>query len=121
MKNRKPIFILSGLIALGTFAVLRTHAADKMKEAFQKNVFPNDFGPTAINVSHYPKKMQGYYRLFLSKCSKCHTVARPINAQFLQLTPHGQALVKKKRILRCSRIRLFGKSNRKYGTTMSTK
>lgn len=39
-----------------------------------------DKGPKTIDVSKYPKNMQGIYKnLFLKKCSKCHTVARPIN------------------------------------------
>jgi len=39
-----------------------------------------DKGPKTIDVSKYPKDMQGIYKnLFLKKCSKCHTVARPIN------------------------------------------
>ncbi len=84
------------LISLGMFLFLSNiRAADKMEEAFRNSVFPNDFGPTTINVSHYPKKMQAYYKLFLSKCSKCHSVARPINAQFLELTPKGEIFAKK--------------------------
>lgn len=49
--------------------------------------FPNDFGRDSVNVSNYPPRMKRYYKLFLQKCSVCHTIARPLNAQFLELTP----------------------------------
>lgn len=40
---------------------------------------PQDKGPDKIDVSAYPAPMQSAYKLFASKCSKCHTIARPIN------------------------------------------
>ncbi len=40
---------------------------------------PQDKGPSKIDVSSYPVPMQKAYKLFDSKCSKCHTIARPIN------------------------------------------
>ncbi len=40
---------------------------------------PQDKGPSKIDVSSYPAPMQAAYKLFSSKCSKCHTIARPIN------------------------------------------
>ena len=40
---------------------------------------PQDKGPNKIDVSGYPPEMQSAYKLFSSKCSKCHTIARPIN------------------------------------------
>jgi hypothetical protein len=42
-------------------------------------VLPQDKGPDKINVSGYPADMQKAYKLFTEKCSKCHTIARPIN------------------------------------------
>jgi hypothetical protein len=48
--------------------------------ASQQNVnLPQDKGPNKIDVSGYPAEMQSAYKLFSSKCSKCHTIARPIN------------------------------------------
>ena len=41
-----------------------------------------DNGPNFIDVSEYPPKMQSLYELFTRKCSRCHTVARPINSSF---------------------------------------
>src|SRR3974377_254032 len=42
-------------------------------------VLPQDKGPDKIDVSAYPAAQQANYKLFASKCSKCHTIARPIN------------------------------------------
>ena len=42
-------------------------------------VLPQDKGPDKIDVSAYPAPMQAAYKLFATKCSKCHTIARPIN------------------------------------------
>jgi hypothetical protein len=42
-----------------------------------------DKGPTKIDVSKYPPEMQKTYKLFTTKCSHCHTIARPINSDFV--------------------------------------
>jgi hypothetical protein len=42
-------------------------------------VLPQDKGPDKIDVSAYPAPLQAAYKLFSTKCSKCHTIARPIN------------------------------------------
>jgi len=42
-------------------------------------VLPQDKGPETIDVSAYPPPVQAAYKLFSKKCSKCHTLARPIN------------------------------------------
>jgi hypothetical protein len=39
-----------------------------------------DIGPESIDISSYPPEIQEIYPLFQSKCSKCHSLARPINA-----------------------------------------
>ena len=44
--------------------------------------YPADKGPNFIDVTRYPAKMQEAYNLFTNKCSRCHTVARPINSTF---------------------------------------
>ena len=40
---------------------------------------PQDKGPDKIDVSAYPAPQQAAYKLFSTKCSKCHTIARPLN------------------------------------------
>ena len=42
-------------------------------------VLPQDKGPDRIDVSAYPAPQQAAYNMFSTKCSKCHTLARPIN------------------------------------------
>ena|SRR5260370_19771994 len=42
-------------------------------------VLPQDKGPDKIDVAAYPAPMQASYKLFSTKCSKCHTIARPLN------------------------------------------
>jgi mono/diheme cytochrome c family protein len=42
-------------------------------------VLPQDKGPDKIDVSAYPAPQQAAYKVFATKCSKCHTIARPIN------------------------------------------
>lgn len=44
--------------------------------------FANDLGPATIDVTSYPSEQQDGYRVFAQKCSKCHTLARPINSQY---------------------------------------
>lgn len=39
-------------------------------------------GPKTIDVSKYPKEMQENYKVFSKTCSKCHSLARPINSSF---------------------------------------
>lgn len=40
---------------------------------------PQDKGPDKVDISAYPPELQKAYKLFSGKCSKCHTIARPIN------------------------------------------
>jgi hypothetical protein len=40
---------------------------------------PQDKGPDKLDVSAYPAPMQAAYKTFAAKCSKCHTLARPLN------------------------------------------
>jgi mono/diheme cytochrome c family protein len=40
---------------------------------------PQDKGPDKIDVAAYPEAHQKTYGMFRQKCSKCHTIARPIN------------------------------------------
>jgi cytochrome c5 len=42
-------------------------------------VLPQDKGPDKIDVGAYPALQQAAYKVFSTKCSKCHTIARPIN------------------------------------------
>jgi hypothetical protein len=71
---------MAGALALAV--VLRAAAAED-----------SDEGPDRIDVSDYPADQRERYEIFAVKCSKCHSLARPINAR---LTPdEWQGYVKK--------------------------
>ena len=54
---------------------------------------PQDKGPNKIDVSGYPPEMQKSYKVFAEKCSKCHTIARPINTTMAR--PEWERYVKR--------------------------
>jgi hypothetical protein len=65
------------LLPLIAFAAV---AVPFLLRAQSSNVtLPQDKGPASINISTYPVELQKSYKLFSDKCSKCHTLARPIN------------------------------------------
>jgi hypothetical protein len=37
--------------------------------------------PDGIDVSSYPREVQAAYDVFEYRCSRCHSLARPLNAQ----------------------------------------
>lgn len=56
--------------ALASVLVLRAAASENPDE-----------GPDRIDVSDYPADQRERYETFAIKCSKCHSLARPINAR----------------------------------------
>jgi len=78
------------LIQVATMAVCSL----PLLSAQSSNVtLPQDKGPDKINVSGYPAPMQKSYKIFASKCSKCHTIARPINTMMTK--PEWERYVKR--------------------------
>jgi hypothetical protein len=43
---------------------------------------PRDSGPGSIDVARYPAEQQKNYAMYSAKCSKCHPLARSVNARF---------------------------------------
>lgn len=70
-------------------------AAEPESKTAVSDLYPNDMGPDEIDVSAYPKEMRDKYKVFKFKCAACHTIARPINSQFLELTAAEIAEAKK--------------------------
>lgn len=69
--------------ALAAFAAAGAPAARAQDDAaVSDKVFEADKGTDTINVSQYPKEQQENYKVFAEKCSKCHTLARPINSNY---------------------------------------
>ncbi len=63
------------LVGIGMFFALNAQRT-------APKTYPADDGPNFIDVSDYPQEMQTLYELFTRRCSRCHTVARPINSTF---------------------------------------
>ena len=99
--KRKTLF---GLALISIFVSGKTFAGDEKKEKTEKaetsltkvtDLYPNDMGPAEIDVTGYPKEHKRASRPFAFKCAACHTIARPINSQFLELTAAEIAKAKK--------------------------
>lgn len=77
--------------AFGTWTSPRSDAQESLQGGQQteegvkeaaKRPYANDLGPDAVDITGYPSTMQKAYGLFAQKCSRCHTLARPVNSQW---------------------------------------
>ncbi len=76
MRNRvSPLLVTSLLLALAVVAQAQPPSSEEKLAELDK-------GPQTIDVSSYPEEMQQKYELFAERCSKCHTLARPINSDY---------------------------------------
>ena len=91
MNNRKTFAIFAVVVSLIAFR----HVACADDEGPGGAPYPNDAGPAEVDVSKYPADIQADYKVFARRCSQCHSLARPINSENLQLTPEEQAAAKK--------------------------
>lgn len=80
MKISSLSLITLSILVFSAGAILSQSLEEEKKKAGKPMAF--DKGATSIDVSGYPKKYQGYYKIFKAKCGKCHTLARPINAPY---------------------------------------
>ena len=73
--------------ALGAFAAMMmltiVVSAAQQEPPLDPRILAYDKGPAKIDVSKYPKDIQARYKVFATKCVKCHTLARPINCEFV--------------------------------------
>ena len=69
------VLIVLGLMVAIVIGMLRIPQATL-------KTYPADKGQNYVDVSGYPPKILEYYQLFENKCSRCHTLARPINSAF---------------------------------------
>lgn len=84
MNRLKIVVLLIFMIAFFITYNVLTEEKSAIEEA--KAPFPNDFGEEKIDVSSYPAEHQKTYKDLISKCAKCHTIARPINSEFIELS-----------------------------------
>jgi hypothetical protein len=85
--------------ALACVLAVPAWASDKKDEPASStavsDLYPNDMGEAEIDVSEYPKPIREGYKLMSFKCAACHTPARPLHSQFLELTAEEEAAFKK--------------------------
>jgi hypothetical protein len=93
---KKAVLTLAvAVVVLAIAQAAQRNRVQAQQSSAAGGLFPNDFGPASIDVSSYPKEYQETYKVFLTKCSVCHTIARPINSQFLEISETQQAEMKK--------------------------
>lgn len=52
----------------------------------QTALYDSDLGPETVDVSSYPVQQRQNYRVYQSACSRCHGLARSINAPLVSRT-----------------------------------
>ncbi len=74
--------ILIATLAVSALAWVGAAAVRADDSTGGDKVFEADKGSDTIDISKYPKEQQANYAVFAEKCSKCHTLARPINSDY---------------------------------------
>lgn len=78
----KPLITMVVLV-LGMLAVATPLASYAQEQALDPIVAKWDKGPDKIDVSKYSADMKAKYKAFTEVCSRCHTLARAINSDFV--------------------------------------
>jgi len=73
------VAVTLGMLLMLTIVV----SAAPQEPPLDPRILAYDKGPAKIDVSKYPKEIRDTYKLFSDKCGKCHTLARPINCEFV--------------------------------------
>jgi hypothetical protein len=73
------------LLALASLVIYAVGPAgsDELDPAAKARIAKLDAGKKTIDVTKYPAEQKANYALFMKKCVKCHTTARPINSHFV--------------------------------------
>jgi len=74
---------LSVIVVSAVAGLLATVAVLRGQDELEPRIAAYDKGPAKIDVSKYPADMQANYKVFTTKCAKCHSVARAINCEFV--------------------------------------
>jgi hypothetical protein len=80
MKRALALILLAGVAFVGAARIVRAQDKD---DQVDPRILKYDKGPAKIDVSKYPADMQKKYKVFEKKCSNCHTIARPINCDYV--------------------------------------
>jgi len=80
---RRPVAI-GALLAVAILASGRARAqAPQDDRPLDPKVIAWDKGPDKIDISKYPAEMKSRYKVYTDVCSKCHSLARAINCDFV--------------------------------------
>lgn len=80
--NRRMFRVLVVLVFATLLGAGWSHS-EEQNAAEKARLKKLDAGPKIIDVSKYPADQKAGYTLFAKKCVKCHSLARPINSQFV--------------------------------------
>ena len=84
MKTHPLLLVLAISVPSGALILADVARADEDVAAVSKEKLAQfDKGPSSIDVSSYPGGIQKNYSVFREKCALCHTLARPINCEFV--------------------------------------
>jgi len=79
---KRPLAIAAALLALSfAYSQSAVHAQDD--RPLDPKVIAWDKGPDKIDVSKYPPDIKNKYKVYTELCSRCHTLARAINCDFV--------------------------------------
>lgn len=81
MRYIRPLFIAASLALAPVYHL--GAAGDEVDAATKAKIAQFDKGPSSIDVSKYPAAAKAGYSTFRNTCSLCHTLARPINCDFV--------------------------------------
>lgn len=79
---KRPLAIAAALLALSfAYSQSAVHAQDD--RPLDPKVIAWDKGPDKIDISKYPSDIKNKYKVYTELCSRCHTLARAINCDFV--------------------------------------
>ena len=79
---KRPLAIAAALLALSfAYSQSAVHAQDD--RPLDPKVIAWDKGPDKIDISKYPADIKNKYKVYTELCSRCHTLARAINCDFV--------------------------------------
>jgi hypothetical protein len=73
----------AGLVLVSVIVLSAAIGGAQQNPAEEARLKKLDAGPKTIDVSKYPPEQQQAYKLFQTKCSSCHAVARGISTEMV--------------------------------------
>ena len=82
--NTKHLYLFLLVMTFSLAGPRLVLAADEnLDDATKARIAKAEQGPTTIDVSKYPQKIQDIYTdIFSQKCMQCHRLSRPINSDY---------------------------------------